>query len=79
LLRAYIGQSKVGAMTQDEFDAFSVEQWNKLKATEKRKLKKQGIENFQDYKRYLERNRKAEVCWTVLVVLRHNYQTIHWN
>jgi hypothetical protein len=45
-------------MTQDEFDQFSVEQWNKLKPSEKRSLKKQGIENFQAYKRYLERNRK---------------------
>lgn len=55
---AYIGQQKAGAMTADEFDAFAVEQWNKLKGTEKRALKKQGIETLQDYKRYLERNRR---------------------
>ena len=55
--QAYIGQTKAGAMTQDEFDQFSVEQWNNLKPSEKRRLKKQGIENFEAYKRYLERNR----------------------
>ena len=44
-------------MTQDEFDQFSVEQWNKLKPSQKRSLKKDGIKNFEDYKRYLERNR----------------------
>jgi len=56
--RAYIGQSKAGAITADEFDRFAVEQWNKLKANEKRTLKKQGIETLEQYKQYLERNRR---------------------
>jgi hypothetical protein len=46
---AYLGARKVGATTEDEFYNLVLKEWGDLKADEKRKLKKDGITNFQQF------------------------------
>lgn len=46
---AWLGRSKLGATTEDEFYNLVLKEWGDLKDSEKRKLKKDGITNFQQY------------------------------